>query len=71
MSEPILWEKTARENFEAILAKIPVFLREYRREKSVTKGRKERPKVKIVWKFPKKMWWMLFLWKHRLVSMGL
>jgi len=27
MNEQILWNKTARENFEAILAKIPVFLR--------------------------------------------
>jgi hypothetical protein len=25
--ENIIWDKTARENFEAILAKIPVFLR--------------------------------------------
>ena len=32
-SEPIIWDKTARENFEAVLAKIPVFLRSIAAEK--------------------------------------
>lgn len=40
MSEPILWDKTARENFEQILAKIPVFLRSIA-EKKVSKRAEE------------------------------
>jgi hypothetical protein len=36
----IIWDKTARENFEAILAKVPVFLRDIAQQKVSQKAEK-------------------------------